>query len=949
MLDRDATHILITDIGSTSTKAILLERENGRANFLAEASVPTTVEMPSEDVKIGVRQVAEQLEEQTGVQILDDEGALTLPYLTTSSAGGGLQMIVFGLSSVDTGKAAKLTAHAAGGVILGTFTIDDSVPTIHKMRMIRDLHPDMILLAGGVEGGNIASLVRLAEILSLAEPTPKFSQAEKLPLVFCGNSEALRYIGKVLGEKFELHQVENIRPTLLDLNPEPARDRVLKLFMENVMERAPGYAELKNWTAADILPTPTAVERILRLYVEATGENIVMTDIGGATTDVFSNIFGDYRRTVAANTGVSYSICNILAEAGYPRIAAHLPESAGEAEVRDYIAGKMLRPDTLPRTALERRIEQAAATEGIAIAWDQHRETNFSVAKLGMLDRLKMREDFDPFEEVFWGPDLSFLFQVADVQTLVGTGGVIANAENPMEALRMLADGFKPSGITKIAIDRGFRSPHMGVLASEEPELALDLFRSECLQEIAFIVAPIGKVEPGKPALALRDTASGESLAINGNEVRLMKSGSYSIESLSGLHIEKLKTTAELATDYPILFDCRGRGKHFIGSSLGSYGLPEFACADDGFADRAEVEPRRIEKREYSLRRSLPYEGEIFVSEGDSVEPDTLIGENVFSPPRIYIVDMQRIIGYENELSDDEIASGILVKVGDKVNAGQKMFRFAGGMFGDYTCNSPVRGEVTQIEAGGLVIMREIQDYSRKPVVVKVAEKLGLDAKRIKRHLSVELGDFIQRDEEIARSPDRMLPLRSPTTGTLRAIDTEAGTVTLQYDIEPVPLRSFVRGTVKQIDPLRFAEIAGEGSVLTGAIGFGSECVGEIHTLAENETVGASDRQGKILVACEPIDVSFLRACAEAKVAGIIAPSLGSGEWVDYHGRELGVALTGDEDIPFTLVLTEGFGRMPLNPAYRDFLSTVEGRTASLRGRTQIRAGAIRPLLIVYD
>ena len=949
MLDRISGHVFITDIGSTTTKGLLLSIADGDARFVAEAESPTTVERPNEDVKIGVRAVAAALTEKSGVRILGDDGRPAIPYLTTSSAGGGLQMIVFGLSSVDTGKAAKLTAHAAGGVILGTFTIDDSVPVIHKMRMIRDLHPDMILLAGGVEGGNIASLVRLAEILSLAEPTPKFAPGRKLPLVYCGNSEAFAYLQGILEEKFELHRVENIRPTLLDLNPGPARDRVLRLFMDNVMQRAPGYAELTEWTAADILPTPTAVENILRLHSESTGENIVLTDVGGATTDVFSNIYGDYRRTVAANTGVSYSIANVLAEAGFAALAAHLPEGISETAVRNYVAGKMLEPTRLPESGTERAVEQAAATVGIGMAWAQHRETNFQVAHLGLLDRLKMREDYDPFEDVFWGPDMSFLFQVADTDLLVGTGGVFAAAANPFEALRMLVDGFGPSGVTRVGVDRDFKSPHMGALAGLEPELAALLFRRECLLEIATVVAPLGRVAAGRPALRVRPHSGGDAIEMGGDSVRLLPPGGYSLEALSGLHVEKNRIASELESPLPVLLDCRGRDEFFVGRALGRYGLPEFACPGDGFSARRPAARRPVERREYLVERSLPYEGEIFVKVGDRVEPDAVIGENVFSPPRVYIVDIQRIIGYESELTPEEIASGILVEVGDEVSAGQRMFRHGGGLFGEYACTSPVRGEVLRIEPNGLVIMREIQDYGKRPVVVKVAERLGVKPKRIRRYLSVAVGDFVQRGEEIARDPDRLMPLRAPTTGTVKAVDTEAGTLTLQYDVEPVPLRGFVRGVVASVSPGRSAEIAGVGSVLTGAIGFGRERVGVIHMLPGGGASPADLMPGRVIVSSEPVDAEFLRDCAAAGIAGLIAPSLDSSEWTEFHGRELGAGLTGDEDIPFTLILTEGFGRLPLSPAHGDFLASAVGRTAGLQGRTQIRAGAQRPLVIVYD
>ena len=116
----NAPHTLITDIGSTTTKALLLAHDQSGYTILAEASATTTVEKPEEDVKLGVARAARAVGERAGVAVLGNDGRPAVPYLTTSSAGGGLQILVFGLTSVDTGKAARLTAHAAGGVILHT-------------------------------------------------------------------------------------------------------------------------------------------------------------------------------------------------------------------------------------------------------------------------------------------------------------------------------------------------------------------------------------------------------------------------------------------------------------------------------------------------------------------------------------------------------------------------------------------------------------------------------------------------------------------------------------------------------------------------------------------------------------------------------------------------------------------------------------------------------------
>ncbi len=941
------SHILITDIGSTTTKALLLTRDAHGYGIVADQSVPTTVEKPFEDVTQGVRAAVRALEQQTSLSLLDADRRPSVPYYATSSAGGGLQILVFGLTSVDTGKVAKLTAHAAGGVILHTFTVDDPTPTIHRMRMIRELHPDMILMAGGTDNGDIANLVRMAEILVLADPRPKFAPTGRLPLVFCGNPAARPFLAAVLEPKFDVHYANNIRPSLEELNPAPARDLVHKVFMETVMQRAPGYDTLSTWTGGEILPTPSAVERILQLYADRHAQSVVMVDVGGATTDVFSNIYGTYRRTVAANTGLSYSISNVLAEAGYERIAAHLPPEAVEADVRDYIANKTLAPTHVPHRGAEIAIEHAVATEGIALAWSQHREANFQVATLGFLDRLKRRKDIDPFEDAFVGIDLGRLFQVSDIGLLIGTGGVLSHAPRTADVVRMLVDGFQPSGITKLALDRGFRSPHLGLLAAHEPEQALDLYEREGLQELAYVVAPIGEIRPGEPVLRVEDRRTGRAHALGGGELLFLpEGGDLVLEAAAEIHITKHESRASLTTELAVLIDCRGRGERRTGPSLARGPIPELRCSADPLETTIAVESPQMREGRFTFRRSLPYPGEILVRPGDRVAADTVVGRNVFTPPRIYIVDMQRMVGYEHPLSPEEIRGGVLVAVGEDINAGKRIFRYPGGLLGGhFYCSSPVRGRVVHIEPNGMVILREIQDYSVKPRRVPIAKPLEVPPKQIRRYLKFEVGDFVQGGEVLARSSDKMFPVTAPTTGTLKEIDTAEGTVTLQYDLKPVELRSFVSGRVARADDRLYAEIEGHGTILYGRIGFGHENVGPLATLDRGRTPTA-DLAGSVLATFDPVDEQTLRACAAAGIAGLIAPSLRSIDWVAFSGREIGVALTGDEDIPFTLLLTEGFGRRPMNASYRTYLAQAAGRAASLSGRTQIRAGVVRPMAI---
>lgn len=948
MHQRNTGMLLITDIGSTTTKALLLTRgSDNKLRFVSMADVPTTVEKPDEDVCIGVSRAVRMLESQTGEVLSRGKGMPSIPYLTTSSAGGGLQMLVFGLTSTETGRIAENTACGAGGVILRTITIDDELPAVEKMMYIQDLHPDMILLAGGTDGGAIAGVVRLAELLTLANPQPKFRQNMKIPLIFCGNREARPFIRQVLEDTFDIDIVDNVRPSMTELNTDPTRYEVHRLFMENVMERAPGYSELKNYTISDILPTPVGVENILKLYGNSQNESVVMMDMGGATTDIFSSISGEYYRTVAANTGMSYSISNILADAGIEAIMRHLPPSFKESEIRNYIFNKTLAPTSVPSTEGEELLEQAVAIEGATSAWADHLETCFKTSRVGFLDRMKQRNRKE-FDEVFYTSESESSFKISDIGTIIGAGGIISHSDR-IDALWMLTEAFLPKGITRIAIDKHFRSPHLGVLSEIDSEAALSLFREECLMEIGWVIAPTGKIEKDRIVLEVHDSSSDRNWKVRGGEILFLKSGgNLSFSTLKDVMLGS-NGIEHLSTDLPVVIDCRGRGKDRLNIPMARSGITEFEHADVIFSSKLSPEHGGIETGDWEIEYGLPYEGEIFVSVGDRIEPGTLIGENRFEPPRLFIIDLNRIPGYDRHLTPEEVRNGLLVSVGDTVNLNQPLYKVhRKGITGfDFTFRSTVRGMIIKIEKNGLIILREIQDYDEKPHTVDVAGLLGIKPKHIKGYLKFKQGDFVGAEQTLASDIIKSIFVKAPSSGILKHIDGKKGTVTLQYDINPVHLYSHVHGTVSGVIQGQSATIQGTGTKLQGVVGFGGKNSGTLNEILNLES--STLPEGSIVFSSRPINESFLRRAAESGVSGIIAPSIPAHDWVSFYGKELGVAITGDENIPFTMILTEGFGDIPMDIESADFLRNSEGYTASMSGRTQIRAGVTRPLFLVSE
>ncbi len=940
---RKTGHLIITDVGSTTTKALLLSREeDGSLRIRASANVPTTVEKPFEDVCRGVASAVSQLETRSGEKLSKNRGMPGVPYLSTSSAGGGLQMLVFGLTSIETGRIAEVTASNAGGVVLRVISIDDELQAVEKMQVIQDLHPDMIMLAGGTDGGAIAGVVRLSEILAISNPQPKFRQDMNIPLVYCGNRDAIPFIDDILSEKFDLHIVENVRPSMQELNMDPAREEIHRLFMDNVMERAPGYSELKSYTVSDILPTPAGVENILRLYSSRSGENVLMVDMGGATTDIFSSIAGDYNRTVAANTGMSYSISNILKRCGMGGIRRHLPSSFDIGEIRNYIYNKTINPTYTPSGPGEILLEQSAAICGMETSWTDHLSTCYQIKHLGFLDRMKALNRC-MFEETFITSGQNEI-KLSDIDTIIGSGGVISHAE-PKRAFWMLADGFRPYGITSLAIDRDFRSPHLGVLSEIEETAAMEMFTGQCLEKLGWVVAPFGDFGEGNRVMSIRNLDSGEVTVLDYGDIHFLESGGnlrFELEKSSSLG----DCDNTLVTDLPVLVDCRNRGEKASDAVLADAGIPEFSHGDiESLASGITPPEVSVEDGEWELEYRLPYSGTINVRKGQKIQPGIVLGENTYAPPRLYIIDLNKIPGYDRHLTPEEVGSGLLVKEGDRISLNTALYKVhRQGMTGfDFTFRSTVRGRIERIEENGLIIVREIQDYDDKPHVVDIAGPLDIKPRHIGSWMKIKLGDFVDAGQTLASDMSKGINgiVRSPVSGIVKKIDRKKGTVTVKFDIQPVEMVSHVYGEVGEVVQDRGVTVSGSGIVISGLIGFGGETSGVLRNIAETLTPDS------IVYSAQPVDREFLKNAEAAGVNGIIAPSIQADHWLGFSGEEMGVAITGDEKIPFTVILTCGFGSFMMSESCSEILSRSVGKTVCMNGRTQIRAGVTRPVIII--
>ncbi len=497
--------ILATDCGSTTTKAILIERqENGEYRLVVRGEAPTTVEAPFEDVTKGVLNAVREVEELSGRRFIDDNETIVRPdngeigtdiYISTSSAGGGLQMMVAGVVKSMTAESAERAALGAGSIVMDVLASNDGRLAHQKIERIRRLRPDMILLSGGIDGGTTKHVVELAELIAAARPRPRLGSGYDLPVIFAGNNKAIADVQQTLKGLVSLQAVENLRPVLEEENLKPARDKIHDLFMEHVMAQAPGYGKLMSWTDAPIMPTPGAVGFIMETIAKQQNIELVGVDIGGATTDVFSVFGGVFNRTVSANLGMSYSISNVLAETGFDNIMRWVPFEISENDLRDRIGNKMIRPTTIPQTMEELLIEQAIAREALRLAFIQHK--SFAVGLKGVQQD---RSISDTFSQKSSGETL---VDMMSLNMLVGSGGALSHAPNRAQAMHMMIDSFQPEGVTRLSVDSIFMMPQLGVLATVYEQAATQVFEKDCLIHLGTCISPVGQGKSGKPVVKI--------------------------------------------------------------------------------------------------------------------------------------------------------------------------------------------------------------------------------------------------------------------------------------------------------------------------------------------------------------------------------------------------------------------------------------------------------------
>lgn len=271
----------------------------------------------------------------------------------------------------------------------------------------------------------------------------------------------------------------------------------------------------------------------------------------------------------------------------------------------------------------------------------------------------------------------------------------------------------------------------------------------------------------------------------------------------------------------------------------------------------------------------------------------------------------------------------------------------------------PILGEVFP-KVGDKVSYDEIiarTEISGDPEIVKVAMLLGLEAEDIPRFMNKKVGDTVEKGEQMAfySALFGLIKKRveSPIDGTVESVSEITGQVILRGAPIPVEVDAYIPGAVAEVMPREGAVIETNAAFIQGIFGIGGETHGDIHVIVEDNTQVVDtdmikpEHEGKILIGGSLVTLDALKKAVEVGVAAIVSGGIKHQDLTTFIGEEIGVAITGQEEVGITLIITEGFGEMIMNQRTFELLKEFEGYLASINGATQIRAGVLRPEIII--
>ncbi len=484
--------LLVADCGTVTTRAVLLEQVGGEYRFVAHGEAPTTLGSCWNAVTDGVRHAIERISDKTGWKFIDENGDLISPQTRgqrgvdalacTASASEPLRVALGGLSEDLSIAGLRRVAAGTYSEIVTVLNDDDGIPLNEEgcVRAIRSSAPDVVCVAGGIEGGAERPVLDMVRGATLA---CSMMDREKRPtLLYAGNSRLRRRVADIVGDEAELRVADNVRPTLEDEYVVEAQQELQSLFVQRRLEELPGIATLSGWSPMPVAPTAEAFGRLIR-YLWHLGDperGVLGIDVGGSSTTLAAVFDDRLYLTIRSNLGSAFGRQHLLGRQDPEAVTRWLPEGLSCNHAHGLLIEKEAYPSSIPQIERDLWLEQAVAREAISRTLD--------LARPG------------------WQPGVAEVYPglMPLCDTIVVAGGVLGKAPRPGQAALILLDALQPIGISTLVLDADGLAPALGNVAKIKPVAAVEVLDAGGLTNLGTVVSPVGESRPGDTVLTMR-------------------------------------------------------------------------------------------------------------------------------------------------------------------------------------------------------------------------------------------------------------------------------------------------------------------------------------------------------------------------------------------------------------------------------------------------------------
>jgi hypothetical protein len=486
----EGNSLLAVDIGAVNTRAAYFDVVEGGYRFIGMGQALTTAGAPTKNVAIGLQMAIENLQNLIGKALIDNDGRLTMPsqpdglgvdnLVTTISAGPAVKTLIVGLLPEVSLKSVETLAQSTYTRIIDSIGLNDQRDPDEQVDAIVRLAPELVLIAGGVDGGATFSIQKILEILGLAAYL--LPDAKRPAVLYAGNQALAREVqGALAGIASNIEVTSNIRPSLEVEDLAPAQ-RELANLMVNVRQRQmPELADLRTLSGGIVLPTAYAQGRMVRFLASYfnSGRGVLSVDAGASAISMGVSFTGDLHLNVFPQFGLGEALAGLLRHTTLEDIGRWIALDISTESIRDYIYQKSLYPTAIPSTMEELAIEQAILRQSL------HLSARIMNSRLPA--HLRGRGGLLP-----------------PFQPILASGAAITEAATLGQKLLILLDGLQPVGITTLALDQNNLLSMLGAAADLNNILPIQVIDSGALAYLATVISPVSTVDYGTPIVQLK-------------------------------------------------------------------------------------------------------------------------------------------------------------------------------------------------------------------------------------------------------------------------------------------------------------------------------------------------------------------------------------------------------------------------------------------------------------